>query len=262
MWCARCLFDPARVFPVPGCPSSTAPAGCVVPDHATRLRAGAASGAKTHAGSPTNARSARCGRGPAPDHDAMDEDRNADLGWTGEIEQLVLLGHDAEAAEVGADIRSVPTGTPSTTRKDRHMNPNQALWEKGDFTGIAERCGTGEELVGRLGITAGLEVLDLGCGDGTTAGPGARLGAGVLGVDIARNLVEAGNLTGQGSGAREPEVSGRRRIRPEGTPRRVVRPRHEHLRRDVRAEDRSTWPRRWSGCAARRPDRDGQLDPR
>ena len=35
--------------------------------------------------------------------------------------------------------------------------------------------------------------MDLGCGDGTTALPEARLGADVLGVDIARNLVEAGN---------------------------------------------------------------------
>ena len=74
------------------------------------------------------------------------------------------------------------------------MNPNKALWEKGDFTRIAESMReSGEALVKRLGITQGLKVLDLGCGDGTTALPAARLGADVLGVDIARNLVEAGN---------------------------------------------------------------------
>jgi 2-polyprenyl-3-methyl-5-hydroxy-6-metoxy-1,4-benzoquinol methylase len=74
------------------------------------------------------------------------------------------------------------------------MNPNKALWEKGDFTRIAESMrGSGEALVKRLGITKGLKVLDLGCGDGTTALPEARLGADVLGVDIARNLVEVGN---------------------------------------------------------------------
>jgi SAM-dependent methyltransferase len=74
------------------------------------------------------------------------------------------------------------------------MNPNQALWEKGDFTRIAATMvRSGEKLVDRLGITDGLEVLDLGCGDGTTAVPAARLGAQVLGVDIARNLVDAGN---------------------------------------------------------------------
>jgi SAM-dependent methyltransferase len=52
---------------------------------------------------------------------------------------------------------------------------------------------SGEAFVKGLGITKGLKVLDLGCGDGTTALPEARLGADVLGVDIAKNLVEAGN---------------------------------------------------------------------
>src|SRR4051812_39050495 len=73
-------------------------------------------------------------------------------------------------------------------------NPNKALWEKGDFTRIAESMReSGEALVKGFGITKGLKVLDLGCGDGTTALPAAKLGADVLGVDIARNLVEAGN---------------------------------------------------------------------
>src|SRR5438477_5796475 len=74
------------------------------------------------------------------------------------------------------------------------MNPNKALWEKGDFTRIADTMrASGEALVQRIGITKGLKVLDLGCGDGTTALPAAKLGADVLGVDIAQNLVEAGN---------------------------------------------------------------------
>jgi SAM-dependent methyltransferase len=74
------------------------------------------------------------------------------------------------------------------------MNPNKALWEKGDFTRIAESMREGgEALVGALGITKGLHVLDLGCGDGTTAIPEAQAGANVLGVDIAKNLVDAGN---------------------------------------------------------------------
>jgi SAM-dependent methyltransferase len=76
---------------------------------------------------------------------------------------------------------------------DRQVNPNMALWEKGDFTRIAESMReSGEALVQRLGIARGMKILDLGCGDGTTALPAARLGADVLGVDIARNLVEAG----------------------------------------------------------------------
>jgi SAM-dependent methyltransferase len=74
------------------------------------------------------------------------------------------------------------------------VNPNKALWEKGDFTRIAECMReSGEALVQRLCISNGLMVLDLGCGDGTTAIPAAKLGAEVLGVDIASNLVAAGN---------------------------------------------------------------------
>jgi len=73
-------------------------------------------------------------------------------------------------------------------------NPNKALWEKGDFTRIAQTMrASGDALVAKLGITKGLKVLDLGCGDGTTAIPAAKLGADVLGVDIASNLVQAGN---------------------------------------------------------------------
>jgi SAM-dependent methyltransferase len=80
-------------------------------------------------------------------------------------------------------------------------NPNKALWEKGDFTEIATTMReSGEELVGKLGITEGMKVLDLGCGDGTTAVPEAQLGADVLGVDIASNLVAAGNVRAEALG--------------------------------------------------------------
>ena len=81
------------------------------------------------------------------------------------------------------------------------VNPNKALWEKGDFTRIAESMReSGESLVKTLGITNGIKLLDLGSGDGTTAVPEARLGADVLGVDIASNLVEAGNARAQSLG--------------------------------------------------------------
>jgi len=80
-------------------------------------------------------------------------------------------------------------------------NPNKALWEKGDFTRIAETMReSGEALVASLGVGEGLDVLDVGCGDGTTALPAAQLGADVLGVDIASNLVAAGNARAQGLG--------------------------------------------------------------
>ncbi|TCJ13334.1 class I SAM-dependent methyltransferase [Flaviaesturariibacter flavus] len=80
-------------------------------------------------------------------------------------------------------------------------NPNQALWEKGDFTRLAETMReSGSGLVASLGITKDMNVLDVGCGDGTTALPAARLGARVLGVDIARNLVAAATARAEAEG--------------------------------------------------------------
>jgi ubiquinone/menaquinone biosynthesis C-methylase UbiE len=81
------------------------------------------------------------------------------------------------------------------------MNPNKVLWEKGDFTQIAATMReSGEMLVNKLGNIKGLKVLDLGCGDGTTAIPEAKAGADVLGVDIAANLVQAGNTRAKAEG--------------------------------------------------------------
>ncbi|RYY63035.1 MAG: class I SAM-dependent methyltransferase [Chitinophagaceae bacterium] len=81
------------------------------------------------------------------------------------------------------------------------VNPNQALWEKGDFTRLAETMrASGTRLVESIGVRAGMDVLDVGCGDGTTALPEARLGATVLGVDIARNLVEAARRRAEAEG--------------------------------------------------------------
>ena len=105
-----------------------------------------------------------------------------------------MLARDVQTSM--RDARATRKYLPRESRANNFMlsmNPNKALWEKGDFTRIAETMReSGEALVQRLGITKGLKVLDLGCGDGTTALPAAKLGADVLGVDIARNLVEAG----------------------------------------------------------------------
>ena len=81
------------------------------------------------------------------------------------------------------------------------VNPNKALWEKGDFTRIADTMrASGESFVGRLGVQPDHQVLDLGCGDGTTAIPAAQRGATVRGIDIARNLVAAGSARARGLG--------------------------------------------------------------
>ena len=84
---------------------------------------------------------------------------------------------------------------------DSAVNPNKALWEKGDFTRIADTMRqSGKEFVQTLDVQPAMRILDLGCGDGTTALPAARRGADVLGVDIAANLVAAGNARAQGAG--------------------------------------------------------------
>src|SRR5262249_15036545 len=99
------------------------------------------------------------------------------------------------------DVRSAVRLRDGADEEGHVMNPNKALWEKGDFTQIAASMReSGEAVVDSLGITEGLDVLDLGCGDGTTALPAARLGANVLGVDIASNLVAAGNRRAEAEG--------------------------------------------------------------
>lgn len=81
------------------------------------------------------------------------------------------------------------------------MNANRELWEKGDFTKLADTMRqSSSELVSKLGIKPGMEVLDVACGDGDTAIPAAKLGANVTGVDISRNLVKAGNIRAKQEG--------------------------------------------------------------
>ena len=142
------------------------------------------------------------------------------------------------------------------------MNPNKALWEKGDFTRIADTMrDSGEALVASLGVKPGMKVLDLGCGDGTTAIPEARAGADVLGVDIARNLVDAGNRRAQEAGLANIRFQEGDACDLSGLQDKTLRSRRQHLRRDVRAEA----VRRREGDGPRdeagRPHRDGQLDP-
>jgi cyclopropane fatty-acyl-phospholipid synthase-like methyltransferase len=118
---------------------------------------------------------------------------------------------------------------------EQTINANKALWEKGDFTRIAEKMrGSGRELVAELGLGPGVRVLDVGCGDGTTAIPAAETGAEVLGVDISAPLVAAGSARAKAAGLanvhfQEGDAS------PPGSRRRRLRRGDQHLRRNVRA---------------------------
>jgi SAM-dependent methyltransferase len=96
---------------------------------------------------------------------------------------------------------TVQTTSHHFPQRVQAANPNKALWEKGDFTRIARTMReSGDALVHQIGVEPGARILDLGCGDGTTALPAAQRGADVLGVDIASNLVLAGNLRAQQAG--------------------------------------------------------------
>src|SRR5215208_4576065 len=100
-----------------------------------------------------------------------------------------------------SSARCSPPTPRSGSMRRRNVNANKALWEKGDFTRIAASMReSGEELVRNIGVTPGMQVLDLGSGDGTTAVPAAQLGVDVLGVDIASNLVAAGNARAEALG--------------------------------------------------------------
>jgi uncharacterized protein (TIGR03086 family) len=104
-----------------------------------------------------------------------------------------VFGPAQPAPADASPVDALAAYTGRTVHRPGATTPNRALWEKGDFTRIADTMRqSGDELVGRIRITPGMQVLDLGCGDGTTAIPAAQRGADVLGVDIATNLIAAG----------------------------------------------------------------------
>jgi len=118
----------------------------------------------------------------------------------------VITGEQMRRIEV-ALAPLIPSADPADNLADVNqtnvINPNKALWEKGDFTAIAAFMReSGETLVESLRVKPSIRALDLGCGDGTTAVPLARLGAEVTGIDIARNLVTAGNKRAAEQGLR------------------------------------------------------------
>lgn len=68
---------------------------------------------------------------------------------------------------------------------------SRQTWTAGDYGKIAKSIeAAAEEFVARRGITPGMRVLDVACGNGNVAIPAARAGAEVIGIDIAPNLIE------------------------------------------------------------------------
>jgi tRNA/tmRNA/rRNA uracil-C5-methylase (TrmA/RlmC/RlmD family) len=124
-----------------------------------------------------------------------------------------------------------------TNYSETIVNPNKALWEKGDFTQIAAFMRqSGEAIVDSLGVTPQMKVLDLGSGDGTTAVPLARSGAEVVGIDIARNLVEAGNKRAAAAGLRNLKFQEGDACKPGRRRGPFVRPDSFSVRRNVCAQ--------------------------
>jgi len=80
------------------------------------------------------------------------------------------------------------TAMPQMDQLKKNM---KAAWMAGDFGQIAKFNETeGTAFVERVHIQRGSDVLDVACGTGNLAIPAARLGANVIGVDIATNLLE------------------------------------------------------------------------
>jgi ubiquinone/menaquinone biosynthesis C-methylase UbiE len=74
----------------------------------------------------------------------------------------------------------------------------KAIWMAGDFGQIAQAYTQGAiEFIERLDLQAGEKVLDVACGTGNLAIPASRVGAAVIGVDIAPNLIEQARITAQ-----------------------------------------------------------------
>lgn len=122
-----------------------------------------------------------------------------------ELCRQVKTGH--AALYTADDDQTISPGGFKEFMATSTVNPNKALWEKGDFTAIAVFMrDAGREFARSLNVKPGMKVLELGCGDGNTALPLAQLGADVLGIDIARNLIEAGNRRAAEAGIRNLRI--------------------------------------------------------
>jgi SAM-dependent methyltransferase len=69
----------------------------------------------------------------------------------------------------------------------------RAMWAAGDYATLSDHIrDVGEQLVEKVGVGAGMQVLDVGCGTGNAAIPAARAEADVTGLDLVPELLEGG----------------------------------------------------------------------
>jgi ubiquinone/menaquinone biosynthesis C-methylase UbiE len=81
-------------------------------------------------------------------------------------------------------------GTPAP-QMEQMKQSMKAAWMAGDFGQIAKYTEAAASVfIERLHLASGSDLLDVACGTGNLAIPAARLGANVVGVDIATNLLE------------------------------------------------------------------------
>ena len=79
----------------------------------------------------------------------------------------------------------------STERESSFDRWARRVWSAGSYENVAPKYRSmGGRLVERVGVSAGDEVLDVGCGTGTVAITAARRDARVTGVDITPELVD------------------------------------------------------------------------
>ena len=143
------------------------------------------------------------------------------------------------------------------------MNANKALWEKGDFTRIAESMReSGEALVDELGhhrraqgARPRLRRRDHRVAGGSSWGPTSS--ASTSPATWSRPATRARRALG----LTNLQVPGGRRVGSARARRRELRPRRQHLRRDVRSQAVRRGQGDGPGDQAGRPDRDGELDP-
>ena len=135
----------------------------------------------------------------------------------------------------------------------------QSTLGKGRFTRIAETMReSGEALVQRIGVTRGMKVLDLGCGDGTTAIPGGTTRRRMSSASISP-VTWSQPATARGESSLGTQIPGRRRHQS----RELADEAFDLVISIFGAMLRPALRRRKGDGArdpARRPDRDGQLD--